>query len=168
MRNGTQLPIEQKIEIAKDICNVYSLGKYTLESCCKKNGISYSTLYLWVKTIKEIEELFYKAKQQNIDIYKEQLREKALTSLEKRVKGYSYTETKTVTEKSIDGTDTIKEIVKTKKEVLPDPGLIKFAILNTMPEGFEDKTQLDLEATVIKRVIVDPKNDSASPDNSDA
>ena len=86
---GSDLPRYEKIELARQVCDLYSSDRYTLAACLKSVGIkSDSTWYKWLKEIEEIEELYKEAQNQKSNIYRENLVERARTRLELFLDGW--------------------------------------------------------------------------------
>ena len=85
---GRNLKDEEKIEIAKYICEVYAKDQFTLVSCLEQFNIKSDATWLrWTNGIEEIKELYNTAKAKKEKVYFSRLRELARTALEKRVTG---------------------------------------------------------------------------------
>ncbi len=80
---------EEKIMIAKQVCDLYESQWVTIESVCKEFGIGASTFRLWVVQIGEIGEMYKKAKVKSEEHYfEERLKPKAMRSLERLIEGF--------------------------------------------------------------------------------
>jgi hypothetical protein len=113
---GRDISKEDKIAIAKKVCELYATDKYNLMTCLEKSGIkSFSTWHVWRTQIEEIDELYTVAMQQKNAQYKVRLLERGKTSLERWVDGYDYEETKIVKEKAKNGKLVVKAQITTKK-----------------------------------------------------
>lgn len=126
------------IETAKKICKLYKQNEYTIESCCKKNGLSYDTFYTWIGNkkgaIKEVKDIYKNAKKEKRERKNGRLIKLARTALEKKLSFWTYTETETSTEKTVHGERTKEK--KTKKRVIPTAGDIALA-LNNLDADFD-------------------------------
>lgn len=120
---------EEKIEVAKKICDLYAANNFTIASCCEEYGIVEKTFYNWKDEITEIADAYKAAKTQSEVTYKTRLRQKTLTALERGVEGWEYKKT-TKEIKEIDGKKYTR-ITETIEQVLPNPTLIIFSATNT-------------------------------------
>ena len=120
---------EEKIEVAKKICDLYAKGNFTLVSCCEEVGITEHTFTNWKNGNSEISELYKASKNTSELNFKRRLREKALTSAQKLVEGWEYKKTKKEIKK-VDGKEYTR-ITESTEFVLPNPTMIIFSLTNT-------------------------------------
>lgn len=124
----------EKLEIGKRICDLYAEGN-TIESCCDTCGISDRAFRNWMESISELAELYKKARQKQSIEYKERLRRKADTALEKLVEGYEYEETEvtgvTITDDNGKKVFVPKGVKKVTKKMQPNITAVIFARTNT-------------------------------------
>ena len=74
---------EEKIILAKQVCDLYESQNCTLDSACDEVGIKSRTFYLWAAQIADIAEFYKKAKEKADEFYwQELLRPKLKTSLQ--------------------------------------------------------------------------------------
>jgi hypothetical protein len=131
---------EQKIAIAKAVCDLYESQGCTLQSACESAGISDRLFRYWCASFSEISELYKKAKSKSVEIYWDRLRDKAQTSLERLVEGEKYTETKYET--GTTSTGVINKTTETEVTVLPNPTSVIFALKGEFPERFVDRHEV--------------------------
>jgi len=142
---------EEKISLAKRVCEVYESQNCTLESACESVGIAWRTFYLWNAQIAEIAETYKKAKEKADEFYwQELLKPKLKTSLEVLVEGF---QDEQETEEdvywqgvSIKDPDTGMPMRKNKivrSRVAPNPTSVIFG----MKVVFPDKTKDGLDIT---------------------
>jgi len=87
---GRDIEIHEKIEIAEQVCEMYASDQYTLSACLSQFGIeSDSTWYKWCQEIEEIEELYNKGKISKRETYREKLKQRARTTLERYLDGFT-------------------------------------------------------------------------------
>jgi hypothetical protein len=138
---------ERNIKKAQAICDLYATGKYTIEGCCESEGVPFRTFYCWIREasagyIACIAELYKKAcedkdasRKKAIQERKATIGEKALAALEKKLDGYTWTET-------------VKEdgkVVKTVgKSQAPDAASIIFSLVNAFPDDFKNRQDTDI------------------------
>ncbi|MCU0439334.1 MAG: hypothetical protein MUC49_15685 [Raineya sp.] len=137
MKRGVKIPLKEKKEIFDKVISNYLEGN-TIESSAESEGISERTFNNWVNEFAEFAEIYKKAKEDYKEKFKQELKAKALTSLEKMVTGWDYYETQ---EEGIPGKDgkikTIKTVRK-KKHVLPVPSAVFFTLTNIDPENWKN------------------------------
>lgn len=139
---STKFQDDEKRAICARIFDLYRDGKFTIESCCKENGISPRTLKNWADADSEIADAYKKAKEQSGKEGREWLREKALDSLQKLIAGFWIEEPETETETTeIKGKhgNVVQTITRTKtrtkkRYVQPNPTAIIFTLKNMEPE----------------------------------
>lgn len=102
IEKGNDISEEQKVDIVKVVCLMYSSDMYSLEECLRHCGIkSDSTFYKWLDEIVEIEELYLKAKAEKNRRYVHRIKHRARTKLEQAIEGYKI------------------DLVETKSEAVP-------------------------------------------------
>lgn len=104
---------------------------------CKAVGISQGTYYEWLKTKPELLELITRAKHIRA--------QKLVPKLEKRAKGFSYTET---TQERNPKTGEMVVTKKVRKTVPPDVSALKFFLTNGLPDEFKNRQDFDLKGKV--------------------
>lgn len=135
-------------ETVKAICEMYGDGEYTIEVCCQANNISVPTWYRWCDEEEWIATAFMGAKQKKEESFVDNLRKRALTSLQERVSGKTITEIhqegyweESKTEFNSDGSPKRTFIVtktrQVRKEIQPSDTAIIFVLTNTMPDKFK-------------------------------
>ena len=127
-----------KIKIAKAIFKDYETGEITLESCCGKNGITARTLNNWAGSISEVSEAFKKAKDSNAKATQEGLKNKAVTSLEKLITGFSVEESETKEIRNVSGAIIQKITTTKKKHFAPNVTAVIFALKALDPETWQN------------------------------
>ena len=139
---STKLQVDEKRAICDRIFDLYRDGKFTIESCCKENGIAIRTLHNWIAADAEIAHEYKKAKDESGKMGREWLREKALDSLQKLIAGFwieePETETETTEIKGKNG-NVVQTITRTKtrtkkRYIQPNPTAIIFTLKNRDPE----------------------------------
>lgn len=99
---------------------------------CKAIGISADTYYRWLSEKSELSDLITRAKRIRA--------QKLVPKLEKRAKGFSFTET-TQERDSKSGEMVVTK--KVRKTVPPDVAALKFFLTNGLPDEFKNKQELD-------------------------
>lgn len=149
--------------IAEKVCEMYSEGDVTLESCCEAVGININTFYQWAcpsvssfqelsddkqKELKrrgfvqEIQDALKKAKETGSINYKLLLKDKSKAALLKSVQGYDYEEV-TITEKNdSDGNLIFQTEKRVTKHIPPNATSIIFTLKNVDPENFGETTTI--------------------------
>lgn len=166
---GGQLPDEEKVKIAELVCKMYATDKYNLQSCLEACGVrSRGTWYKWTETVEQIEQLFINAQKEKDSHYMSQLKERARTSLERFIDGF----TREVTEREAEPVPTgevddegnpimaLKTTKVKKKEVFIKPSMraIEHVLFNADARNFEknpkpvEKMNKDVDIPVIKWV----------------
>lgn len=156
MRKGATTSQAEKLKIATAICEQYATNDFTIESCCKSNGVSYSTFHLWINekdgegNIGEVGATYQKAQQAKDNAYKSTLKQLARTALEKRVTGYDI-EVEETTDELIrlpGGEETTVNRIRTKqttRHISPDVRAIIFALTNTDGGNFTTATESEID-----------------------
>lgn len=134
----------EKLEIAKKICEKYATGEFTIESCCHNAGIEKSTFHYWKIENPEIMAMFNDAKKKHNAIRKTGLKEKAETGLEQLILGFWITETDTEEMFSKTGQLVGKKVKTKNRFIQPQTAAVIFALKNTDPENWADQIQLDV------------------------
>lgn len=148
---GIQHTAEEKITIAKAICEQYATGLFTLESCAENQGIAIKTFNIWHNTIAEITSLYNDAKLKAKQAQITELRRASVTSLYKLVTGFETEQIEEYIEVDKRGKKILKSIKKTKKVVSPNVHAVAFALRATDPEQFKDGvTPQQVEEQVFK------------------
>ncbi len=142
---------QEKVALAKRVCEVYESQNCTLESACESVSVKPSTFYLWCAQIGEIRETYKKAKESADEFYwNELLRPKLKTSLQKLVEGFD--EEQEVEEDVIWQGVMVKDEQTglpmrknkiTRSKVAPNPTSVIFG----MKVVFPDKTKDGLDIT---------------------
>lgn len=142
-KKTTKRTLEDKIQVAQKICQLYELGGVTLESCCGELGITSRTFWNWCADVSEIADLFKKAKDSHSRVEKEGIREKASTGLSRLVEGF-WVEEEEVEEIFNKKGDLVGKRVKRKRKyVSPQPTAIIFALKNTDPVHWNEDLTID-------------------------
>lgn len=137
---------DEKKQIVESICANYELGN-TIESCCENEGIDKGSFYNWLNNSQQLQQIYQKTRNQIERNFKDRLRQKALSSLEKMVEGYEYEEVHTEgklvetgkkdSEGKVIEKFKITKQTKTKKIVQPNPTLVMYALNNS--NKFDDE-----------------------------
>ncbi len=155
MKQGVKLKKEQKIEIAKRICENYALGTYTLLSCCEREGISDNTLRTWVNEISEISVSFKEAQVVADSQYKKELKEKAKTALTKLIEGFESVETYQEGTPDKKGKIITTKVTTKKRFIGPNPTAVIFALTNVDSENFKHKNETSGTLAVTGKIQVE-------------
>jgi hypothetical protein len=141
---------EQKIALAKQVCDLYESQNCTLESACNEVGMPMRTFHLWNAQIAEIAEYYKKAKENADEFYwQELLRPKLKTSLQLLVEGFDdkqeveedvYWQGVAVKD-SISG-ETLRKNKVTKSRVAPNPTSVIFGMKVVFPEKTKDRADV--------------------------
>lgn len=124
--------ILNKEKIFKSICDDYQMGKFSLESICKKHKITKPTFFTWAKR-KDFAVIYQKSKDVLNSFDESFLKLNARNSLLKLIEGFDYKEVQTFKEKG----EIVSEKITTKK-VLPNVTAVIFALKNLDKENFGD------------------------------
>jgi len=136
--------VDEKLRIAKIICEKYATGEFTMESCCHAGGIEKSTFHYWKIDHPEIMAIFNDAKKKHNLIRKTGLKEKAETGLEQLILGFWITETDTEELFSKTGQLVGKKIKTKNRFIQPQTAAVIFALKNTDPENWADQINLEV------------------------
>lgn len=137
-------------KIVNRICELIETDSFTIEEICNDVGIAKSTYYDWIAKKPDFSDTIKKAEQR----FKDGLLPEARHSLKKLVKGYTVTETRTVTadsgKKNEDGNPIVKvkEHTKTEKHFQPSLGAVIFALTNTDPDNWKNRQDTNVSADV--------------------
>lgn len=135
----------EKVKKAEKICDLYSTGNYTLESCCAEEGITARTLENWARKYSEISVLKKEAKDNNGRANREGVRDVALHGLKRLITGYF------VDEEEIERlTDNKGRLVSTRtrkksRYIPPATAAIIFALKNVDPANWNDDKFTDTQ-----------------------
>lgn len=154
-----QLDKNQKLKVAKAICDLYSTNKYTIESCCESEGVLYRTFNTWISEgqrgyVAEISELYKKALETKADNNRKELKELALTAFQRLLKGEETEEEKTTSIVGESGEQNVVKVEKTKKTIMPNPAAVIFGLKNLDSEHFKDKQDIDFNNILPEQPIV--------------
>lgn len=133
---GKDLKPHQKIDLARQVCDLYSTDQYTLAVCLQQVGIqSDSTWYKWMQEIEEIAELYREAQDRKHDAYTSNLVIRARTRLEQFLDGWTQeiVEQEAIPVKGQEGQPDTVAIVKVKRKQLyikPSLRAVEFVLTN--------------------------------------
>lgn len=152
---------EEKIALAKQVCDMYQSQNCTLQSACDAAGIPMRTFHLWNAQIAEIAEAYKKAKEKADEFYwQELLRPKLKTSLEILVEGFP--EEQEVEEdvywqgvcvKDPETGMPIRKNKVTRTRVAPNPTSVIFGMKVVFPERTKDRADVTTNG---KDITADP------------
>lgn len=131
--------IDQKLTIAKKICDQYAQGMHTIADCAESQGISVRTFTNWEQELTEVSDMYKEAKQ----LHQKSMEHAALKSLRKLIDGFTVEEITQDVEPIYDsngeqiGTKR-KSIRQTKKHFAPNVTAIIFALKAIDPAKFKD------------------------------
>lgn len=160
---------KEKLELAKKICDLYSLGRFSLKSVCDRYMVKWQVFSQWAcptkditsmlirgedipyRCIPEVHEMYKEARRMAELAYMDSLREKSRTSLMAKVEGVPYEEV--VEEMEIDSEPILNDgsenpnfgqmVVKKRKvkkgRHQPDTAAIIFALTNVDEDNFKNK-----------------------------
>lgn len=139
---------QDRIDIATKVCDLYAIGKFTIEGCCNDIGVDYNTFWNWCQDLKEIGDLYIKAKEKHNKATKSRIREKALTALEKMMSTYHVDETEV--EEAFDKKNrlTSKKVKVKKRAVTPNITGLIWALKNCDPANWNDQIQMEVSGDV--------------------
>ena len=140
-KKQTHYSDDEKIEIAKRVCDLYASQTATLESCCEACGVSDRMFLYWRQQFSEVAELYKKARLSADEIFFERLAPKTMTALEKLINGTEYTQKKT--EEGIGANGAISKEVLTEMIVLPNATAVIFTAKGIWPEKFAERKQVE-------------------------
>lgn len=123
-------------ELVKRICNLIKSDSYTITEICAIVGISERAYYDWQLKYADFADNIKKAKSE----FEELLLAEAKKSILKKIRGFEYEETKTVTGKT---GNFLGETVA-KKFCPPDTAAIIFTLTNKDPENWKNRQNTDL------------------------
>lgn len=156
---GRNVPIPEKVKIAKLVCTMYATNNYSLDECLAFCGIkSDSTWYDWLDSIEEIEPLYIDAQRQNSKKYYHKLKERARTMAEKMMEGYTVDVKETEEQIDEDGEMKVTKVRNKKIVMRPSVQLIQNVLYNTDARNFEknpkpvEKINKDVDIPPIKWV----------------
>lgn len=131
--------IEEKLIVAKKICDQYAQGMHTIADCADAQGINVRTFMYWEQEFSEISDMYKEAKQ----LHQKSMEHAALKSLRKLIEGFSVEEVTQEVEPIYDGSGQQigtkrKSIRQTKKHFAPNVTAIIFALKAIDPAKFKD------------------------------
>lgn len=138
--------VKQKIALTGKICRLYEKGKYTIEGCCKRYGVSYRSFMSWVSEnetsyIAEVAAI-YQASKVTLDfMHQEDAIAMAKQALAEKLKVEVRRRTKNKYKVSDTGEEILKEVVEIEERILPDLRLIIFVLKKLQPEKWDNKSQ---------------------------
>jgi transposase-like protein len=143
-------------EIVAKICQLIESDSYTISEICEHVGINEATFYRW----KEKKSDFCEAIKKAGNRFNEAMIVDAKRSLRKLVKGYTYSEEKTVTipgKKKVEPgepQELIKQTTITEKHVPPNTVAIIFTLVNRDPDNWKNRqdTAISGEMTLISEL----------------
>lgn len=135
---GRRLTKNRKIELARQACELYATDQYTLSECLAQVGInSDSTWYKWIAEVEEIEELYEEAKTAKAEEYRKGLVDRARTTLERYLEGFTIEVQEKEGTVSPDGTEVRINKIKTKViYVKPSMRAVEFVLTNMDGRNF--------------------------------
>lgn len=142
-KTKTEYTHEIRLKKIKEICELYSQNKYTIESCCDTIGLGYNTFHDYTINEKskyyrvDFGEIYKNAKENRLKLFKNNLKRLAETALEKKLKGYETTET------TINGEHEGKAVQTKKKIIAPDTTAIIFTLKNIDPDNWREKQDIE-------------------------
>ena len=87
---GRNIKKRDKIKVAKLVCKIYATDEYNLMDCLQQCGInSDSTWRKWLSEIKEIEDAYKEAIELKDNKYREGIKRRARSTLEKYLEGFT-------------------------------------------------------------------------------
>lgn len=138
---------EERSEIVERICTLYETQHATIESCCKTEGITSRTFYIWISADSQFSERYKKAKaKQDAAYWEEVIKPLSKTALQKLLQGGTRTEKKSEQGENSSGSftkDTQAEI-----EFLPNPTAAIFALKGLYPEMFAERSKVEQSGKV--------------------
>lgn len=141
-QKGRNLKPEQKIEIARKVCEMYATDRYTIMACLNANGIESATTWkAWQEEIGEIAELYKGAVAEKETTYKANLKERARTMLEKHLDGYTVEleETEGEAYTDLDGNPKMRITRRKKKQIYVRPSIQAAVFVLTNVDGVNFK-----------------------------
>jgi hypothetical protein len=143
-RKRNEKKIQDRREKVEKICELYSAGNVTIESCCEEVGITVRTFWNYTDQDSEFSLLYKKAKEKHAKVGKEGLREKAEDNLSKLITGFWIEETETEELYSRTGQLSGKRIKKKSKFIAPNVTAVIFALKNCDPQNWNEHVQVDI------------------------
>lgn len=135
---GRNLRKREKIKIAEMVCRMYASDLYTLGDCLQHCGVrSDSTWRKWLEEIEEIEILYKDAIEAKDTTYRDSLKRRARSTLEKYIEGFTVQTTERAglidTKTGVITTTAVKE-----KEIYIRPSMraVEFVLTNVDGRNF--------------------------------
>lgn len=137
-QQGKKYSNEEKTKIINAIGSLYSTNQWTLESCCKNQGISERTFNNWVKASSDLADIFKEYKNMLVDVKKTKLKKLAHRGLELLIQERTVTSKRTVVKIGEDGTARPSEVITTEINIQPSVAAIIFVLTNLDPENWKN------------------------------
>lgn len=159
-QKGRKLTDEQRLEIAREVCEMYATDKYTIAACLSANGIeSESTWRKWQDEIAEIADLYKKAIEEKGKAYWAGLVVRARTTLEKSLDGYTIELIESEGEEytDVDGNRKIrtKKVRKKQIHIRPSIQAAIFILTNKDGENFQYRPEPPTEKRQDEKLLAD-------------
>lgn len=132
---------EEKLEVARKVCDLYASQNATIASCCETCGISERTFRLWAVQIAEVAAIYKAAKVKADETFFDMLHPKVKHALERLVNGHSYTETKI--EKGEMPTGLVDKTTEVNVIIQPNPSAVIFLSKGLWPERFAERQKVE-------------------------
>lgn len=145
-----QKPTKEQIEtLAAFVCEMYATDLFPLKECLRFAGIkSEATWHFWKRENEAVKAFYENAKRQKSEVYRSGLLQRALTSLEKQVTGYTVDleEVADTIEFKEEGIGDNKQLIETitgrtvrKKKIYikPSPTATIFTLINLDPANYK-------------------------------
>ena len=148
---------EEKVEIAKKICNLYSTDMYTIAECVENQGISVKTFNNWKNDFTEVTELYKKCQEKKRSVRMTELKKRALTGLEKLITEREIEDKYTTVKMDDQGEPELTEVKTTKRKLQPNPTAVIFALKNLDPKHFRESQFVEHsgEVDINKNIEID-------------
>lgn len=78
---------DDKIDLGKQICDLYKEGVYTIDGCCEAKGVKIRTFYDWVKRFAELAEYFAWSKRMSDGLFDATAKTLARKAVIRRLEG---------------------------------------------------------------------------------
>jgi len=152
---GKDVPVKNKIAIAELVCLMYETDQYTLQECLQKCGVTdRTTWYHWRNQIPQIQQRYVTAQKIKSDAYTHNLRDRALTALEKAVTGHTVTTTTRKAEvtnvynpdgKFLRAEPVITEVITKETHIRANFRAVELVLFNHDKENFQRSPSLPVD-----------------------
>lgn len=162
-----KLSAQIRIERAKEICELYSYGEYTIASCCKALSVNYSTFQYWAQVnlseddikkgryrrgfVHDVHELYKRAINENNKNRRELIRDAALDGLLLKARGVEYEEVIDQITYDKKGKVTGSKKTTTNKIILPSDSALIFLAKNLDKATFGDEVMQSPKLEVLDK-----------------